>query len=92
MGLSDIPRFFGARGRAKVGAHHSYGVTQLGKQKAEEFALSGPRFDVLAHLAEHSPCSVSEIEKECHMSKDKVESILRSLMNDGYVQPVSQGV
>lgn len=72
---------------SKVGKHTSYGVTPLGKQKAEEFALSGPRLTVLQHIAENAPCSPTEIVRECNMSDEKVRHILRSLINEGYVQP-----
>ena len=90
MGI-DIPAFFGARRKARVGTHQSYGVTPLGKKKAEEFALSGPRWKVLAYIAEEGPCSVSEVEKEAGMGTDKAKLILRGLLNDGYIQAVSQG-
>lgn len=91
MGLADIPRFFGARSRARVGIHQSYGVTALGKQKAEQFALDGPPWKILAHIAEDGPCSISELEKEVGMSNDKVKRVLKGLIDDGYVQGVSQG-
>jgi len=91
MGLGSIPRFLGIKSRARVGKHQSYGVTTLGKQKAEEFALSGPRWKVLAHLAEDGPSSMSEIMRETNLSDEKVKLILKGLMDDGYVIPVSQG-
>jgi len=86
MGLSNIPHFLGIKTKAKVGKHQSYGVTALGKEKAEQFALSGPRLKVLAHLAEEGPSSVGEVERECSMSNEKTTLILRGLINDGYVQ------
>lgn len=90
--IRDLGHYLGVpRRRARVGAHQSYGVTPLGKQKAEEFALSGPRLKVLQHISENAPCSVTEVEKECGMNNEKVMVILRTLMNDGYVQPVAQG-
>ena len=93
MGLSDIPSFLGVKRKARVGVHQSYGVTTLGKEKAEQFALSGgPRFKVLDYLANEGPCSITEVERECGMTDDKVKMIIKSLMNDGYVQSVSQGV
>ena len=86
MGLSDIPTFFGARRRVKVGVRQSYGVTALGKQKAEEFSLSGPRWQVLAYLSENGPSSVAEVTKECSLSDDKAKLILKGLIQNGYVQ------
>ena len=77
--------------KAKVGRHQSYGATPLGKQKAEEFALSGPRLRVLQHIAENAPCSVNELVRECSMNDEKIQLILRSLISDGYVQAMGQG-
>ena len=88
--LNQIPRFFRARTRTKVGMRQSYGVTTLGKTKAEEFSLSGPPWKVLAYLAEDGPSSVNEIERETGMSTEKVTLILKSLLNNGYVQTVTQ--
>ena len=89
MGISDIPAFFGARRKIKVGVRQSYGVTSLGKQKAEEFSLSGPRWQVLAYLAESGPSSVAEITKDVGLSDEKVKLILQGLLQNGYVQSVS---
>ena len=91
MGLAGIPRFLGIKSRARVGKHQSYGVTTLGKEKAENFDLSGPRWKVLAHLAEEGPSSMSEIMHETNLSDEKVKLILRGLIADGYVISVSQG-
>lgn len=90
MMLRNIPGFFGVRPRVKVGMKQSYGVTPLGKEKAEKFSLSGPPWKVLAYLAEDGPSSVTEIEKEVGMSTDKTRLILKSLIDNGYVQRVTQ--
>ena len=88
--MRNIPRWFGARTRTKVGVRQSYGVTTLGKQKAEEFALSGPRWKVLAYLAEDGPSSVNEVEREVSMNNEKVKLILKNLLDNGYIQTVTQ--
>lgn len=88
--MRNIPRLFGARPRAKVGMKQSYGVTTLGKEKAEKFELSGPRWKVLAYLAEDGPSSVSEVEREVGLSNEKVKLILKNLIDNGYVQTVTQ--
>jgi len=85
-----IPKMFGAKTRVRVGKRQSYNVTALGKHKAEEQALTGPSWKVLAYVAEDGPASVNEIEKEVGMSNEKVRVVLRDLLNNGYVQPVTQ--
>lgn len=85
-----LPRIFGRGRRVRIGEHQSYNVTQLGKQKAENLTLSGPRFKVLAHISEEGPCSISEIVREVGISDDKAKVVLRGLMQDGYVQSLPQ--
>ena len=91
MGLSSIPRFLGIKTRVKVGKRQSYGVTALGKEKAEKFDLPGLRWKVLAYLSEFGPSSLSEVTRETNLNDEKVMLILKGLMEDGYVTPVSQG-
>ena len=82
-----LSQFF--RKKATVGVHHSYGLTALGKTKAEEFSLSGPKWEVLAVLNENGPSSVSEIAEESKSSTDKIKAILRMLIRSGYVRRVT---
>jgi DNA-binding MarR family transcriptional regulator len=75
--------------KKKVSKHHTYGLTALGKTKTEEFAVKGPKFEVLATLNENGPSSVTELAEETHFTPGKVKIALRDLMNDGYVQQVT---
>lgn len=84
-----IPGFI-KREKSVVGTHHTYGLTALGKTKAEEFAMAGPRWQVLACLDENGPSSVTEISEEVKTNPEKVKALLRALMKSGYVRRVSQ--
>ena len=75
--------------KPKVGIHHTYGLTSLGKQKAEQFSVYGAQGNVMSVLEESGPSSVSEIAEETHMSTDKVKSILKNLMRSGYIRRVT---
>ena len=88
--LRDVQRFFGTGTRVRVGKRQSYNVTALGKEKAEQQALTGPAWKVLAYVSEEGPASVNEIEKEVGMSNEKVRMVLRNLIENGYVQAVAQ--
>lgn len=85
MKLSD---FFKAK--SQVGLHSTYGLTPLGKTKAEEFSLHGPKWEVLASLNENGPSSVSEISEQVKAGPEKTKSILRGLVKSGYVRKVAQ--
>jgi len=82
-----LSQFF--KKRQPIGVHHTYGVTSLGATKADEFSLSGPKWEVLACLRENGPSSVSEISTETNISTDKVKSILKGLISSGYAKRVS---
>ena len=87
MKMTQFTQFF--KRKEPVGIHHTYGLTVLGKTKAEEFSLSGPKWEVLAVLNENGPSSVSEIAEEAKTSTDKVKAILKMLLRSGYVRRVS---
>jgi len=82
-----LSQFF--KKKTTVGTHHTYGVTPLGATKADEFSLSGPKWEVLACMRENGPSSVSEIATEIGISTDKVKAILKGLISSGYVKRVS---
>ena len=61
-------------------------LTPVGKQKAEQFSLEGPKFDVLATLLEDGTMSMSEIGSKTGYSVNKVKEICRSLERNRYVK------
>ena len=70
------------------GVNTTFGLTPLGKTKAEQFSMQGPRFDVLAVLDEGGPCSISEIAEETKMSTNKIKQIIKQLVVSNYVRKV----
>lgn len=74
--------------KSQVGKRFTYGVTPLGKTKAEEFALDGPKWEVLATLNENGPSSVGELASETKMPADKVKRMLGELIKSSYVRRV----
>jgi len=87
MGIG-LPGFL--KKKPKVQSHNTYGLTALGKTKAEEFSLHGPKWEVLACLDENGPSSVTEIAEEVKSSPEKVKMILKGLIRSGYIRTVSQ--
>jgi len=80
-------------GRRKEGSgvNVTVGLTTLGKTKAEQHSLEGPKFDVLDMLDAAGPSTVSEIAQECKMSPNKAKSIVRSLIAAGYARRIRDG-
>ena len=69
-------------------AHTTVGLTTLGKSKAEQHTLNGPKYDVLDMLDSAGPSTISEIAEECKMGINKAKSIVKSLTMDGYVRKI----
>lgn len=70
-------------------ARANYQLTPLGKTKAEEFRVTGPRGSVMSMLDDSGPSTIGEIASEAKMSPERVKRILNSLQADGWVRRVS---
>lgn len=68
----------------------TYGLTNLGKTKAEQYSSSTPRSLVMASLNENGVSTANEIAEDLHVPPTKIERILRDLQRDGYVRKVNQ--
>lgn len=70
-------------------ARANYQLTPLGKTKAEEFRVTGPKGSVMSMLDDSGPSTIQEVANEVKMSPERVKRILNSLMADGWVRRVS---
>ena len=86
MKISDMFR----RKTPTAGTHLTYGLTPLGKTKAESFTNNTPSALALSALNENGVSSVAEIADELKTSPEKIKAILRGLIKSGYVRRVSQ--
>lgn len=68
----------------------TYGLTELGKIKANEYGLAGPRWEVLNDLDDNGPSSKREISERIHIPEDKVKVVLQSLEADRFVTEMAQ--
>ena len=64
----------------------SIALTPIGKQKAEAFALEGPRFDVISTVLESGTATIRDISTKTGMSTNKIKEICKSLAHSGYVK------
>lgn len=83
-----IGQFF-SKEKTDVGTNHTYGLTPLGKTKAEELALQGKKGLVAASLNENGASSISEISEDTKISSENVKTLLRILLKNGYARKVS---
>lgn len=71
----------------------AYGLTPLGKQKAENWDSGGIQCQVLTALDEVGPATLSEIRDKLHqrnvpVSFSKIQLIVQSMIRAGYLQRV----
>lgn len=92
MGFADVIDQFRPRKKVRLGTRSTYMLTQLGKTKAEEFALSGPVWTVLAYLDDNGQCTMRDISEGAHFSEEKTKEVLKRLIDSGYVKRVSTEV
>jgi len=88
MGLSGFVEKFQVRRKIRLGTRCTYALTPLGKKKAEEFAATGPLWDVLAYLDENHESTISDIAEGTPHKEDRVKEVLKRLISSGYVKRV----
>lgn len=67
----------------------NYQLTTLGKTKAEETRIGGPKGEVLMSLENNSPCTIAELASDTKMSPGMIKQILNNLTRDGWVRKVT---
>lgn len=72
--------------RDVVSSEMVVGLTNLGKQKAEQFSVSGPKFEVMAVLNERGPCTIKELGEETRMDISKIKFIVKALVRSQCVR------
>lgn len=73
----------------KAQTHDTFGLTSLGKEKAEKFTSTNADSMILNHLNENGVSTISEISQDLRTSPQKVKMVVRSLMRRGYVRKVN---
>ncbi len=76
--------------KAKVGKRGLYGLTEVGKLKAEEFGVEGKGWKMLSWLDDNGASSLREISEGLGLKEEDTKELLRRMMNEGYVRRVSQ--
>ena len=72
MPITDMLRAVIPSRKARLGGRASYILTELGKQKAEQFSFAGsPSGEVLLYLDENGASSLREMADGTHMGIEK---------------------
>jgi DNA-binding MarR family transcriptional regulator len=86
--IGELFDTFRPRRKIKLGTRCTYALTPLGKTKAEEFAATGPAWDVLAYLDENHQSTIADISEGTRHKEDRVKEVLKRLISSGYVKRV----
>ena len=88
MGFTDIVKSFIPAHKVRVGSRASYGLTELGKTKAETFGLEGVTWQILGYLNDNGPSSLNDICEGLHFMPERAREILNRLITSRYVTVV----
>jgi hypothetical protein len=80
-----------SKAHVRVSSRANYGVTPLGRVKAEEGAIPGNKGRVLAAVESLSFSEPVEIAQEVNLSLEQTKHILKYLIKKGYVQQEYEG-
>lgn len=70
----------------RVKSETAFGLTALGKTKAEQFSEGeGARFQVL-DILNNGPATANEISGETGMANQQVKAVLKKLLSAGYIR------
>lgn len=79
--VRDLRRFVGEMKGARAKRYNNYALTEIGREKAEEYGGSGLEFDIMNHLLEHGACTQEEIKDGVHTEDKKVKAALERLID-----------
>lgn len=71
-------------------AHYTYGLTPLGKTKAEQYTVNTPQAQVLSYLNENGVSTVSDIAGEIRKSPEVTKLIIRQLLRNGWIRKIGE--
>lgn len=78
--LRDLGRFIREVKGTKGKQYKNYALTELGKEKAEEYGGSGLEWDIMNHLNDNGACTLREISDGVHFEERKVKAALHRLI------------
>ena len=84
-----LPHFKRRYKATTIGQYTQLVLTPLGKEKANNFSMDGPKADILSEINTNGPCTRAEIANETGMSDSRTKRIIIELIRSGYVRVAS---
>ena len=70
----------------KLTSQMTVGITEVGKNTAQQVLARGPTFAILSTLNEHSPQTIKEISEETQIDITELKERIKILARQGYVR------
>lgn len=88
--VRELRRFVHEVKGVKGKKYNNYALTELGREKAEEYGGSGLEFDIMDHIVNHGSCTLREISDGIHIEERKVKAALERLIAKGRIIRVAR--
>lgn len=88
IGISDVVRTVSKFKGMRQKKYRNYSLTELGKDKAEEYGGHGKDFEIISHINENGPSTRRNIAEAVSMNEKKTEVALNRLISSGYIMQV----
>lgn len=77
--FTDVVNAISKARSARTARYSNYALTELGKQKADEYGGEGREFDVLNDLNDNGASTLREIATRTHMDEKTAKVVLKRL-------------
>jgi DNA-binding MarR family transcriptional regulator len=74
----------------RAAKYSNYALTEIGKQKAEEYGGDGKEFEVLNDLNDNGPSTLREVAQRVHIDEKVAKVILNRLIEKQRVTKVAR--
>lgn len=78
--IRELRRFVHEVKGGKGKKYNNYALTELGREKAEEYGGSGLEFDIMDYILNHGTSTLREISDGIHVEERKVRAALDRLV------------
>ena len=79
-------KWFSSKIHKPLSSDTSVTLTETGRERSQNFTMTGGRWEVLAELREHGTCSIEELAGSTPYSVNQVKGIIKTLIKSGYVK------
>lgn len=88
--FAEVIRAIGQVKGVRAAKYSNYMLTELGKEKAEEYGGTGSEYVVLNDLNDNGPSTVREVAQRAHLEEKTAKIVLERLVSKQRVTKVAR--